>query len=84
MVSLSNFLIKFQQNKSLMDRNNLPYRENCEGYFLFESDSVIALDTGKGYIEFPGGGVDDGESPKEAVSREAFEEAGVKVKGVKS
>ncbi len=58
-------------------RKNLPYRKNCEGYFLYRRDQVLATDTGKGFVLFPGGGVDPGETPEEALKREAFEETGV-------
>lgn len=63
-----------------MNRDSLPFRKNCEGYFLFGNE-IVALNTGKGYIEFPGGGVDEGEEPAEALIREAFEEAGVIIEG---
>lgn len=32
------------------------------------------------YYVFPGGGIEDGESPEEATKREAFEELGVEIK----
>ena len=64
----------------MKDRKNLPYRKNCEGYFVRDG-KIVALDTGLGYIEFPGGGVDEGEEPNEALIREAFEEAGVVIDG---
>lgn len=40
-----------------MDRDHLPFRKNCEWYLVF-GDEVVVRDTGKGYLEFPGGGVD--------------------------
>jgi 8-oxo-dGTP pyrophosphatase MutT (NUDIX family) len=64
----------------MIDRKKLPYRKNCEGYFVRDG-KVVALDTGLGYIEFPGGGVDEGEEPNEALIREAYEEAGVIING---
>lgn len=66
-----------------MNRQNLPYRKNCEGYFLYKNDLVLARDTKIGYIEFPGGGVDKEETPKQAVIRETFEETGAKLSQVK-
>lgn len=63
----------------MTDRTSLPYRRNCEGYFLYENEKVIAQDTGRGYIEFPGGGVDESESPSDAILREALEETGAKI-----
>lgn len=58
-----------------MNRDKLPYRRNCEGYFVTK-DKILAQDTGKGYIVFPGGGVDKGEHADLAVLREAQEETG--------
>jgi 8-oxo-dGTP pyrophosphatase MutT (NUDIX family) len=64
-----------------IDRTKLPYRKNCEGYFLYKDKYVIAKDTTKGYVLFPGGGVDQGETPKDALLRESMEEAGIICKG---
>lgn len=64
-----------------MDRTKLPYRKNCEGYLVLNGSEVIARDTGKGYIEFPGGGVDENEMPESTLLREAYEEAGVVISG---
>jgi len=60
-----------------MDRTNLPFRRNCEGYLICKDGQIISRDTGKGYLEFPGGGVDENETPEQALAREAYEEAGV-------
>ncbi len=54
----------------------LPYRRNCEGYFITEKDKILAKDTHKGYLVFPGGGIDGGEHADTAVVRETFEETG--------
>ena len=62
-------------------KENLPYRKNCEGYLLDGKGNVIARDTGKGYIEFPGGGVNENETPEQALIREAYEETGVIIEG---
>lgn len=64
-----------------MNHNDLPWRKNCEGYLIIENGEIVVRDTGKGYLEFPGGGVDESESPEKALAREAFEEAGVVLKG---
>lgn len=61
-------------------REKLPFRKNCEGYLICEDGRLIARDTKKGYLELPGGGVDEPESPEEALMREAYEEAGVILK----
>ncbi|MEK6934354.1 MAG: NUDIX domain-containing protein [Nanoarchaeota archaeon] len=58
------------------ERSNLPFRINCEGYFTDSKGNILAYDTGKGYIVFPGGGVNNNESPEEGLIRETFEETG--------
>lgn len=65
------------------DRKQLPYRINCEGYFLYKGRYVVSTDSGKGYILFPGGGVDEGETPEAALLRESMEEAGVRIKNIR-
>ncbi|MCD4759903.1 NUDIX hydrolase [archaeon] len=62
----------------MKSREKLPYRKNCEGYFICKDGKIVARDTGKGYLELPGGGVDKKENPERALLREAYEEAGVK------
>ncbi|MBW2998039.1 NUDIX domain-containing protein [Candidatus Woesearchaeota archaeon] len=56
-----------------MSRDSLPYRKNCEGYFVIE-DKILAKYTKECYLVFPGGGVDENEKPEDAVLRETFEE----------
>lgn len=63
-----------------MNREELPFRKNCEGYLIFGDGQIIAREC-EDYIEFPGGGVEDNETPKEALKREAFEEAGIVIQG---
>lgn len=63
-----------------MDRSRLPYRKNCEVY-VFKDSKVLAKKR-KGYLQFPGGGVDEGEDPKAAVIRETREETGVALTNV--
>jgi len=64
-----------------MDRDKLPLRKNCEGYFVDDNGMILAKDSGYGHIIFPGGGIDDNESPREGLLREAFEETGVIIGG---
>lgn len=59
------------------DRTKLPYRINCEGYFLSNDGKVLAQDTGLGYIEFPGGGVDG--DIASSMLREVLEETGAQI-----
>jgi 8-oxo-dGTP pyrophosphatase MutT (NUDIX family) len=57
------------------DRSKLPFRKNCEGYFFSKDENVLAKER-NGFIFFPGGGIEAGEDPRQAVIREAFEETG--------
>ena len=58
-----------------MNRSTLPYRKNCEGY-LISNNKILARDSDQGYLIFPGGGIDNNETPEEALQREALEETG--------
>ena len=52
------------------------------GIVLIQGDYVALIErhrAGLNYFVFPGGGVDDGESPEQAAVREAMEELGVQV-----
>ena len=52
------------------------------GIVLIERDKVALIErhrAGLHYFVFPGGGVDEGESPEQAAIREALEELGVQV-----
>ncbi|MCI0551977.1 MAG: NUDIX domain-containing protein, partial [Anaerolineae bacterium] len=52
------------------------------GIVLIEDSKVALIErhrAGLNYFVFPGGGVDDGESPEQAAIREAMEELGVQV-----
>ena len=52
------------------------------GIILIEDDKVALIErhrAGLDYYVFPGGGVDDGETPEQGAIREAFEELGVEV-----
>ncbi|WP_339253271.1 NUDIX domain-containing protein [Sporosarcina sp. FSL W8-0480] len=49
---------------------------------IIQEDNVALIQRnrdGKEYYVFPGGGIEDGESPEEATVREAFEELGVEI-----
>jgi 8-oxo-dGTP diphosphatase len=52
------------------------------GIVLIEDNKVALIErhrAGIDYFVFPGGGVDDGESPEQAAIREAMEELGIEV-----
>lgn len=56
-----------------------PYRENV-GIVVFNSKGEVLLGERlnfRGSWQFPQGGIDEGENPKEAVERELFEEVGI-------
>jgi 8-oxo-dGTP pyrophosphatase MutT (NUDIX family) len=59
------------------ERDNLPFRINCEGYFLNSGGKILAKDSGKGFIMFPGGGMDEAEDIEAAMIRETEEETGI-------
>jgi len=61
------------------DRTKLPYRPVAECYLVHDG-KLIAQDHGH-YIMYPGGGIDDGETPEEAGRREVEEEVGIKLDG---
>lgn len=57
-------------------------------YVVNEDNKVLLLrraknDTFPGKWEFPGGGLEYGEDPKESIEREVYEEAGIHVRAIK-
>lgn len=55
--------------------------KKCEGYFVYKNRYVVARNTGLGYVEFPGEGI-DGNNPIDAMKRETQEETGAIMKTV--
>ncbi len=70
-------------NNKELDRSNLPFRKNCEGYFLDKRGNVLAKNSSKGFLAFPGGGVDENEEIEKAILRETFEETGAIIKNLR-
>lgn len=55
---------------------------NRSGIILIEENKLALIErhrAGRHYFTFPGGGVDEGESPQETAIREAEEELGIRV-----
>src|SRR3989344_4742374 len=67
----------------MMERKNLPFRINCEGYFLNENGKILAKDSKKGFIIFPGGGINNNENIESGMIRETLEETGITPKNLK-
>jgi len=61
-----------------MKRNTLPFRPTSD-CFLIYNGKLVAQDHGH-YIAFPGGGIDDGETPTQGATREILEEVGANLK----
>ncbi len=59
----------------------MPFRKNCEGYFIDDNGRILAQDSGNGHLIFPGGGLDLDETPEQGIRREAYEETGVLIDG---
>jgi len=71
------------EDKTVKDRPNpnrdkLPFRPTSDCFLLYNG-KLVAQDMGH-YIAFPGGGVDEGEEPIEAATRELMEEVGAILK----
>ena len=66
-----------------IERYKLPFRKNCEGYFTDGKGNILARDSGKGFLLFPGGGIDDNEAVEKAIIRETFEETGAVIRDLK-
>jgi 8-oxo-dGTP pyrophosphatase MutT (NUDIX family) len=64
-------------------RENLPFRKNTEGYFTDNCGNMLARDTKKGYIVFPGGGVNNNEDINQGIIRETLEETGAIITNLK-
>ncbi|EFK95169.1 protein containing NUDIX hydrolase, core domain [sediment metagenome] len=61
---------------------NIPdnfYRVSVKALILDEEKRFLLVKQDNGYWEFPGGGLDYGETPQDCIKRELFEELGLKV-----
>ncbi len=65
------------------DRTLLLFRKNCEGYFVDNKGNILAARSPHGFVLFPGGGIDAGETPEEGMLRETLEETGAIVGDLK-
>ena len=61
-------------------RDKLPYRETTICFVISGGKIISKIAGNNSYIKFPGGGVDAGENPGQAVKRELKEECGISVK----
>lgn len=85
------FLQKLARDENVRLTNkkgtSLPYRRRAEVFAIDENGEVIARTprgmSGK-YFEVPGGGIDEGETPRKAVMREALEETGIRIGNIVS
>lgn len=70
--------------KESTDRKKLPYRPTTK-VILQEPDGSIVARKGKGKksLDLPGGGIDPGETPIQALKREVKEETGITPKNIK-
>lgn len=62
-----------------VEKNNFPYRKGVHAIVLDEDNNILLVQKqsyGENQWDFPGGGVDEGEKPEEAVLRELKEEVG--------
>ena len=67
-----------------MDRSKLPYRKNCEGYFIDRNGNILAKLSKQGFVVFPGGGIEENERVEDGMIRETLEETGVVIKRLRS
>lgn len=55
--------------------NNLPYRQGAYGYILNKDNKIFLVHKRNSNTwDFPGGGIDEGETSEEAINREILEE----------
>jgi 8-oxo-dGTP diphosphatase len=61
------------------DESEYVYRKSVYGLVVFEGKVLMIVDSRVGRWEIPGGGVDEGESDRQALERELVEETGLKI-----
>lgn len=69
------------EEASIKNQENLPYRQGVHAIVLDNENNILLVQKqsyGDNQWDFPGGGVDEGEEPKNAVLRELEEELGSK------
>ena len=71
----------------MTSRTKLPYRETSDCFLLYKGKLVSRVATNDksktSYLLFPGGGIDEGETPITGAKRECVEEVGAKLKSLK-
>ena len=61
-------------------REKLPYRETTICFIIYKGKILCKVGGGGAYMKFPGGGIDKGENPAKAVTREIKEEVNISIK----
>ena len=65
-------------------RPGRPYRDRIGAYaIVVAADGMLLLVDDEGELQLPGGGVDPGESPVQALHREVMEETGWRIAGIR-
>jgi 8-oxo-dGTP pyrophosphatase MutT (NUDIX family) len=62
-----------------MNTRSCQYRVTAKAIIEDEAGKILLIQEENGLWEVPGGGIEYGEDPKEALKREVYEEIGVKV-----
>lgn len=63
------------------DRRRLPYRDKAEAFLVTAGGLILSQDRQR-FLMFPGGGIDSGEEPAQALVREVREETGYAIADV--
>lgn len=72
-------LLKVFDSKNYLDNYEPFERHACRG-IIIKDKKIAMVKSNLGYYKFPGGGIEKGETKKEALIREVLEETGLQVK----